>query len=277
MENLKKNQKLLEDMKLLNKPKKSKKFGMDLKKITKSVLYIIIGFMLVNILSFNSVPIEQPVKQEMVDTTVYVQSVKDTFKVHLITEVDNYIKEMAPTSELNSEYLVEKCLEYNTDIVFVLSQALLESHFGTKGKAAETNSVWNVGTYDNGKILYRYDNPNESIEPYLKLINEKYLINVTEKGDTVFKDLRHLVEDKGYINYNGDRFATARGYENGIRKIMIRIDLDTKISFYQQLTTLSSSEIVAYFMPTQYTDVKKLYAYNKNTNGNINTIKREIR
>jgi hypothetical protein len=177
----------------------------------------------------------------------YVYSVKEKFRLKLVTEVENYITKMAPTAKLSSDFLVSKCLEYDTDIIFVLSQALLESHFGTKGVAAKTNSVWNVGTYDNGKVLYKYDHPDQSVEPYLKLLNEKYLINVTSSGDTIYKDLGHLVQDRGYINYAGNRFASARGYENGMRKLMVRIDMETSISFYQDIISLTSDEVLAYF------------------------------
>jgi len=185
----------------------------------------------------------------------YANSIKGNFRLELITEVENYITKMAPNAEISSAYLVEKCLEYNTDIIFVLSQALLESHFGTRGKAAETHSVWNVGTYDNGQILYTYPHPDESLEPYLKLVNEKYLINVTSSGDTIYKDLGHLLQDRGYINYKGNRFASARGYENAMRKMMIRIDMETSISFYQNIVTLPDEEFLAYFAPPEEPEI----------------------
>lgn len=195
---------------------------------------------------------------------IYVNSVKSKFHDKLVEEVENYITQMAPESNLTPEYLVDKCLEYNTDIIFVLSQALLESHFGTRGKAAQTNSVWNVGTYDNGRILYTYKTPDESLEPYLKLINEKYLINITSSGDTIYKDLGHLVEDRGYTNYQGKRFASARGYENGMRKLMVRIDMETSISFYQDILALSEPQLLVYFAPPKdlELDYSKLQAMN---------------
>ena len=111
----------------------------------------------------------------------------------------------------------------------------------------KTNSVWNVGTYDNGKVLYRYKDPNESLEPYLKLLSEKYLINVTAKGDTVYKDLYHLVQDRGYKNVKGYRFASTRNYENGMRKLMLRISMETYIDFYQQIIEMPDEQIIAFF------------------------------
>lgn len=180
---------------------------------------------------------------------LYVNSVREKTEIALVIEVDRYIQRMAPKSGLSPELLVGKCVEYDTDIIFVLAQALLESHFGTKGKAAATNSVWNVGTYDNGRVLYRYKTADESLEPYLKLLNEKYLINISPEGDTIFKDLKHLVSDKGYVNYAGKRFASARGYENAMRKLMITIDMETSIKFYQELYILPSEKLLSYFAP----------------------------
>ena len=205
-----------------------------------------------------SAAINPPLTEE----AIYVQSVKNRMESLLIGEVERYIESMAPENKLSSQFLVEKCLEYDTDIIFVLSQALLESHFGTKGKAAETNSVWNVGTFDDGQILYTYKSADESLEPYLKLVNDKYLIEVTTRGDTIYKDLHHLVQDRGYTNYRGARFATARGYENGMRKLMVRIDMETSISFYQDILTLSDYEILAFFRPESEIDYNNFYALN---------------
>lgn len=230
----------------------------------KKVVIISMVLIFVNISStMPSNSAAQPTPEKS-DSELYVESVKTKMTSQLVKEVDNYIKKMAPTSTLTPELVVDKCLRYNVDIIFVLSQALLESHFGTKGKAARTNSVWNVGTYDNGKILYTYKTPDESLEPYLKLINEKYLINITTKGDTVYKDLHHLVEDRGYTNVNGYRFASAKGYENAMRKLMVKIDMETSISFYQDIIKLDDYQMLAYFNPNfkEENNTDFLYALN---------------
>jgi len=186
---------------------------------------------------------------------VYASQVKEKVYDKLYWEVRTYMDKTAPDSKLDPDYLIKKCLEYDMDIIFVLAQAILESHLGTKGKAAITNSVWNVGTYDNGQILYTYSNPNESVEPYMELLKKKYLIHVTAKGDTIYKDLHHLVEDRGYINYKGDRFASAWGYENSMRKLIIKIDMETSIGFYQDILSISSDEMIAYFVPEENLEI----------------------
>jgi len=229
------------------------KWGFHLKGFFRKILVLITILLFFNItnttpgLTSNDIKyiVYQPSEEEM-----YVNNLKTKMKIELIKEVQTYITNLAPNAKLTAEYVVNKCLEYDTDIIFVLAQAMLESHFGTKGKATITNSVWNVGTYDDGQILYRYRSANESLEPYLKLVNEKYLISVSIKGDTIYKDLGHLLQDRGYINYRGARFASARGYENGMRKLMVKIDMETSISFYQDILKLSEIEILAYFNPS---------------------------
>jgi hypothetical protein len=70
-------------------------------------------------------------------------------KTELANEVDNYIKTVAPTSLVNADYLVEGCKNYNVDLIFVLAQGTLESHFATKGVGGKINSIFNVCVYDN--------------------------------------------------------------------------------------------------------------------------------
>lgn len=191
-----------------------------------------------------SIPTEPPLSKE----EIYVRNVKERMKSSLINEVEEFFNRVAPETELTPSFLVEKCLEYDMDIIFVLSQGLIESHFGTKGLATKTNSVWNVGAYDNQEPRNWYESQDESIEPYLKLVTEKYLIEVTEIGDTIYKDLQHLVL-YSYTNYNGKRFASARGYENGMRKLMVKIDMETSIAFYQDILAMPTEQMVAYFNP----------------------------
>ena len=69
-------------------------------------------------------------------------------KAKLVDEVQNYISTVAPTSDLRACILVDACENYNIEVKFALAQGELESHFGTKGLASKTNSVWNVGSYD---------------------------------------------------------------------------------------------------------------------------------
>ena len=151
------------------------------------------------------------------------------YKCALVNEVQTYINTIAPSSNLRGYALVEECEKYSVDICFALSQAEIESHFGTKGVASKLNSVFNVGIYD-GKTAeeidnkYKFDYPNESIEPYLKLLNERYLVNKTEQ------DLM-----KKFVDINGNRYASNPNYENMISDKYKYITENTKIVEYHDM------------------------------------------
>ena len=53
---------------------------------------------------------------------------------------------------------------------------------------------------------YKYSHPNESIEPYLKLLYEKYLTNEVEEG---------LL--RNFVDHNGNRFASDKNYEERLK------------------------------------------------------------
>lgn len=150
----------------------------------------------------------------------------DSVKTQLINEVDTYINTIAPSSKLDGEIVVDKCCEYNVDIAFVLAQGQIESHFGTTGTARKTNSVFNVGAYDGYSASkqrvngFGFSHPNESVEPYLILLTNKYLVN----GKTI-NDLM-----VSYINYLGMRYASDTRYEYMLRSVYNKINSKTNIN-----------------------------------------------
>lgn len=152
------------------------------------------------------------------------------YKVALINEVQNYITQIASTSNLRGYAIVEECEKYNVDICFVLAQGEIESHFGTKGIASKLNSIFNVGIYD-GKTSeeidnkYKFEYPNESIEPYLKLLTTRYLVNKTEE------DLL-----KKFVDIDNKRYASNPNYEVMISDKYKFITENTKIvEYYAQM------------------------------------------
>lgn len=151
------------------------------------------------------------------------------YKYLLTTEVQNYINSVAPASNLRAYAVVEECDNYNIDIKFVLAQAEIESHFGTKGIGAKLNNVFNVGVFDNLSTEevqknYKYNYPNESIEPYLKLLINNYLVNKLE-GDLM----------QNYVDINGNRYATDKHYESKLKDKYNSICSSTKIDEYYDL------------------------------------------
>ena len=144
-------------------------------------------------------------------------------KDSLVTAIDNYIITTAPESTVDGLFLLNKCQEYNVDLVFVLAQATLESNFGTTGMAKKTNSVFNIGAYDGKSIhaissKYKYENPNLSIDPYLTLLNDSYLDGKSEE---------ELLNN--FVNKHGKRYASYKNYEKELQIIIKKIEDNTDI------------------------------------------------
>lgn len=143
----------------------------------------------------------------------------------IVTDIDHYIDSIAPDSGLNGIKLFEMCEKYGVDVRFVLAQGQAESHFGTKGMAAKTNIVWNVNTRDNDTLedIRRrkddYSHPDKSIEPYLQLLVNKYLVNGKTEED-MFLD---------FVDKDGQRYATNPNYEELVLGIYNRINDETKL------------------------------------------------
>lgn len=149
----------------------------------------------------------------------------------LVIEVDNYINKISPTSKLDGKVIVDMCIKYDVDIMFVLAQGQIESHFGTTGTARRTNSVFNVGAFDGRSSTsqinkgYGFEHPNDSVEPYLILLSNNYLVNGMSTNKLMYN----------YVNKYGHRYASSRGYEQMLRCVYNSINKNTNIKQYQSL------------------------------------------
>ena len=131
---------------------------------------------------------------------------KDT----LVDAIDAYIKEIAPASVMNGLAFVNNCDEYNMDLFFVIAQAQVESSFATTGLGHKMNSAFNVKAYDGkgSKHMDKHSHPDESIEPYIKLLKNDYLYDVSTGETKTEMDLMN-----NYVNFEGKRYATNPEYE----------------------------------------------------------------
>ena len=112
-------------------------------------------------------------------------------------------------TKLKPETLVKCAIDMDMDLPFIMAAAHQESCFGSTNRAKRTNSVFSVGSYDNGRDYATYSDPNESVAPYISLLKKDYLIN----GKTI-QDL--MVPGK-FINYDGKRYASDKNYEKSIQ------------------------------------------------------------
>ena len=171
---------------------------------------------IIAVISFSwSFPREE--KDDGYDTaTEYMRELHMSYqgvKSDLVDITQHYIDSVAPNSGLRALVLVEQCEKYGIPISFTLAQGEVESHFGTTGLAFRTNSVWNVGAYDDysyNEIQHKFNNPNDSVIPYLDLLVNNYLPS---------KTVEDLLEN--FVDINGNRYASDTYYE---AKLKMRID-----------------------------------------------------
>lgn len=135
-----------------------------------------------------------------------------------ISEVDKFMKYVAELNgrdpkiiQLSAEHIVNMCDKYNFPLPLLLAQAHLESHFGTTSRARRTNSVFSVGSYDDGRNIYKPSTQNESVENYIKTIQNYYLCD---------KSVDDLLKKGGFVNHLGKRYASDKNYELKIRQTM---------------------------------------------------------
>lgn len=205
--------------------------------VTTSVLLMMIGVYKLGLVTF------QDSKSNLKDYTIEVYSNKmyDNYirsRVNLIDSIDKYIITVAPNSTLNGSKILEICDGTYVDIKFVLAQGHLESHFGTKGLASKTNSVFNVWAWDglseqdinnNGK----YKHPDFSVEPYIKLLKTSYLVDGKTEMDLL----------DNFVNKNGERYASNPNYEKQLLDIYSKVnsvvDIDMAYQEYNKYKILS--------------------------------------
>ena len=160
------------------------------------------------------------------ENTLHLQQIK----YNLVDEVERYIQYIAPSSCLNALTIVEACDEYDIDIIFVLAQGQIESHYGTRGIAVKTNSVFNVHSFDGlsadqiNKSGKGYKHPDFSVRPYLDLLQRKYLVDGKTERDMF----------SSFVDSSGSRYASADNYEQSLMNTYLKISNETKLDSLQQ-------------------------------------------
>ncbi len=157
-------------------------------------------------------------------------------KYAIVETIESYMNSCAPNHNLSALELLNACDIYNIDVRLPLVQGYVESHFGTKGLALKTNQVWNVGAFDGLSAdeihpQHKFKHPNESIDPYLRLLKDRYL------GDT--KTEQQLL--RKFTDLSGNRYATSVLYEKELQGQWIKVNkatgLDTLLAQYKYLKT----------------------------------------
>ena len=148
--------------------------------------------------------------------TEMLNAESDSLQNILIPVVKEYIDKTAPGNKVNCKLLVNLCFEHQVDVVFVIAHAQLESNFGTKKSSLKSNSLFSVNNRT-------YNDVNDSIEPYLMLLRNDYMIH----------DGNYLAAENLLIrfeNKHGQRYSPNPNYEKMLSKIYH--ELDEKFYYY---------------------------------------------
>lgn len=189
------------------------------------VVLLFVGFLITSSMTMSHASNNKSSSIESINNAIDVEMM-NIIKMNIIDEMDKYVDNVAPGSELNNGILFELCDKYNVDVIFVLAQGQVESHFATKGTAKKTKSIFNVGAYDGHSATkqrrngFGYNNANDSIEPYLKLLTNNYLVDGKTETDMMIN----------YVNNIGQRYASNPKYEKMLRNIYNRISSNTNLT-----------------------------------------------
>lgn len=201
-------------------------FNLACKQVKKLIMSGVATGVILSAINMMEIPTEQKeelaniVKIEQQDTSVLDNKIEACTK-YMEKALSNQGFKINDT-KLSPRALVLASEEYSFDLPLLMAAAHLESCFGATNRAKRTNSVFSVGSYDNGKNVVTYSDPNESIDGYISLINKDYLIN----GKTI----NDLLKPGGFVNKNGHRYASKKNYEKLLRSIRNKI-----ISQYPEL------------------------------------------
>lgn len=147
-------------------------------------------------------------------------------KDDLVRCIDDYTHSIAETTVMNGIAILDVCDKYNLDVRFVIAQAQIEGAFATKGIAAKTHSAFNVMAYDGRsandmiKKHHGYSHPDESVEPYAKLLVNDYLVGGKTEMDML----------DNYVNKYGKRYASSQTYEQNMRRAYCQFTTSTNVN-----------------------------------------------
>lgn len=182
-----------------------------------SVAVIMTAIHKANLSAAEKQQLEQFVQTEQVDENPQadekfaekVQAVKD-----YMTYAAKNVKLNPENIQISPEEMVTACDSTNFDLPLMMAQAHMESCFGLTKRARETNSVFSIGLYDNGKNAASYPTQNASIMPYIRVMQKNYLRD---------RSVDDMLQPGQFVNGNNQRYASAQNYENSIKSIRNRI------------------------------------------------------
>ena len=157
--------------------------------------------------------------ENLISDTIIIQP-KDSVKNKLIEEVENYIYANFPKAHKTiPTSLVEIGLEHKIDIMFMMAQTQIETHYGTLGAGRESSRRSLFGVANR-----KYDSYEKAISDYVSVLKKSYL--------TRSRTEKHLM--RNYTTVSGKRYAENPNYEVDLKGAYTSINKKTRIKSLQE-------------------------------------------
>lgn len=159
---------------------------------------------------------------EMIDSPTQIDYVlpHDSIRMEMIDVVQEFLSTSTrgKANDKLAEYLVNNALEHDIDLCFIMSQAKIETHFGTVGAGRQSSRRSLFGI-----VKRRYSNYDHAVEDYCKILKKSYLVNGKTEKDLMRK----------YVTGSGHRYASNPNYERELRSVYKEIVNSTNLKLLQ--------------------------------------------
>lgn len=129
-------------------------------------------------------------------------------------EIDRIQRKHGRTIEsinFDPELMVYLCYKHKFDLPLMFTQAQHETGLGLEGIGPKCNSLFSIGAYDKNPTREKFNNQNSSINHYIRILKNNYLLNGK-------KTVNDLLKDGGFVNEMGNRYSSDKNYEKKIRE-----------------------------------------------------------
>jgi flagellum-specific peptidoglycan hydrolase FlgJ len=153
-------------------------------------------------------------------------------------EIQSYIEKYSDgKSPITAQDVIDVSAKYGIPVEFILAQGRLESNFGTKGRAARTNNIYNIANYTSGDTMLKDSAEQkavsremsgwvEGLEVYARELQKNYM---PKDGNW-----NKLLDDE-FVNKDGNRYAEDSNYEKTLKSLISGIyKLNTEKSVSSQ-------------------------------------------
>ena len=163
-------------------------------------------------------------REDSVDRTGGLSQAPVTLKAEMPinqAQIQKYIDaKSGGNSPITAKDIMDVSAKYNVPVELILAQGAKESNFGTEGRGARTNNIFNLRNVTAGDTMvkdspeqkaksYRFDSWLEGLDAYASLLSRRYAPD---------GNWEKLLDN--FVNDEGSRYAEAPGYEDSLKRLI---------------------------------------------------------